>query len=136
MIMLHEIGYLSRGELVELLEALEEAKLHPKPIMKKSEHEDVHESIESFIVEKIGMGKGGMLQSARSRNDQVMTDLKMKVRNDINEVSVLLGDLVESLLKCADSNKETIMLALHSSTTCADWNIFPLPPFLHGVALS
>jgi argininosuccinate lyase len=109
-IMLHEIGCLSRGELVELLQALEEAKLHPKPIMKKSEYEDVHESIESFIVEKIGMGKGGMLQSARSRNDQVMTDLKMKVRNDINEVSVLLGDLVESLLKCADSNKETIML--------------------------
>ena len=109
-IMLHEIGYLSRGELVELLQSLEEAKLHPKPIMKKSEHEDVHESIESFIVEKVGMGKGGKLQTARSRNDQVMTDLKMKLRNDVNEVSVLLGDLVESLLKCADSNKETVML--------------------------
>jgi argininosuccinate lyase len=109
-IMLHEIGYLSRGELVELLLSLEEAKLHPKPIMKKSGHEDVHESIESFIVEKLGMGKGGKLQTARSRNDQVMTDLKMKLRNDINEVSVLLGDLVESLLKCADSNKETVML--------------------------
>ena len=72
--------------------------------------EDVHESIESFVVEKIGMGNGGMLQTARSRNDQVMTDLKMKVRNDINEISVLLGGLVESLLKSADSNKDTIML--------------------------
>jgi argininosuccinate lyase len=109
-IMLHEIGFLSRGDLVELLDALEEAKLHPKPIMKKSGLEDVHESVEFFVVEKIGMGKGGMLQTARSRNDQVMTDLKMKVRDDINEVSVLLGDLVESLLKSADSNKETVML--------------------------
>ena len=45
-----------------------------------------------------------------SRNDQVMTDLRMKVRNDINEVSVLLDDLVESLLTSADSNKETVML--------------------------
>lgn len=109
-IMLHEIGYLSRGELVELLQALEEAKLHPKSIMKNNEHEDVHESVEYFVVEKIGISKGGMLQTARSRNDQVMTDLRMKVRNDINEVSGLLGDLVESLLKSADSNKETVML--------------------------
>jgi argininosuccinate lyase len=109
-IMLHEIGYLSREELVEILQALEEAKNHPKSIMKKNEYEDVHESIESFVVEKIGMGNGGMLQTARSRNDQVMTDLKMKVRNDINEISVLLGGLVESLLKRADSNKDTIML--------------------------
>ena len=109
-IMLHEIGYLSREELVEILQALEEAKNHPKSIMKKNEYEDVHESIESFVVEKIGMGNGGMLQTARSRNDQVMTDLKMKVRNDINEISVLLGSLVESLLKSADSNKDTIML--------------------------
>jgi argininosuccinate lyase len=109
-IMLHEIGYLSREELVEILQALKEAKNHPKSIMKKNEHEDVHESIESFVVEKIGMEKGGMLQTARSRNDQVMTDLRMKVRNDINEISVLLGGLVESLLKSADSNKDTIML--------------------------
>jgi argininosuccinate lyase len=109
-IMLHEIGYLSRGELVELLQALEEAKHHPKLIMKRNEHEDVHESVESFVVEKIGMSKGGMLQTARSRNDQVMTDVKMKVRNDINEVSILLGNLVESLLKSADANKQTLML--------------------------
>ena len=37
-IMLHEIGYLSRGELVELLQALEQAKLHPKSIMKKTKN--------------------------------------------------------------------------------------------------
>jgi argininosuccinate lyase len=109
-IMLHEIGYLSREELVDLLQALELAKLHPKSIMKKNEHEDVHESVESFVVGKIGISKGGMLQTARSRNDQIMTDLRMKVRNDINQVSVLLGDLIESLLKIADSNKETVML--------------------------
>ena len=78
--------------------------------MKKNENEDVHESIESFVVERLGMNKGGMLQTARSRNDQVMTDLKMKVRDDINEVCVLLGDMIESLLKRADSNKDSIMV--------------------------
>jgi argininosuccinate lyase len=109
-IMLHEMGYLSRGELVELLKALEEAKHHPKSIMKRNEHEDVHESVESFVIEKIGMSKGGMLQTARSRNDQVMTDLKMKVRNDINEISILIGNLVETLLQRADANKKTLML--------------------------
>jgi argininosuccinate lyase len=109
-IMLHEMGYLSRTELIDLLQALEEARLHLEQITKNSEHEDVHEAIESFVVERIGIDKGGMLQTARSRNDQVMTDIKMKVRDDINEVSLLLGDLVESLLKRADSNKETVML--------------------------
>lgn len=110
MIMLHEIGNLSREELAAILKALEEAKLHPEPVMKKNENEDVHESIESFVVEKLGMDKGGMLQTARSRNDQVMTDLKMKVRDDINEVCVLLGDMIGSLLKRADSNKDSIMV--------------------------
>lgn len=111
-IMLHETGYLPRKELVELLNALEEARLHPERVfaVEKSEHEDIHESIESFVVKKIGMNKGGMLQTARSRNDQVMTDLKMKVRDEVNEISILLEDLVESLLTSADSNKNTVML--------------------------
>jgi argininosuccinate lyase len=111
-IMLHETGYLPRKELVELLNALEEARLHPERVfaVEKSEHEDIHESIESFVVKKIGMNKGGMLQTARSRNDQVMTDLNMKVRDEVNEISILLEDLVESLLTSADSNKNTVML--------------------------
>jgi argininosuccinate lyase len=109
-IMLHEIGYLSKGELVDILTALEEAKVHPEEIMKKSEFEDIHESIEAFVVEKIGMDKGGMLQTARSRNDQVMVDLKMKLRIDINDICILLADLIDSLLKRADSNKDTVML--------------------------
>lgn len=109
-IMLHEMGYLSRKELGELLRTLEEAKLHPKLIIEKGEHEDIHESVESFVVHKIGMNIGGKLQTARSRNDQVVTDLKMKVRDDINEISTLLEDLVESLLNGAEANKETVML--------------------------
>lgn len=111
-IMLHETGYLPRKESVELLRALEEAKFHPERVfaVKKSEHEDIHESVESFVVEKIGINKGGMLQTARSRNDQVMADLNMKVRDDVNEISILLEDLVESLLRRADCNKETVML--------------------------
>lgn len=111
-IMLHETGYLPRKELVELLNALEEARLHPERVfaVEKSEHEDIHESIESFVVKKIGMNKGGMLQTARSRNDQIMTDLNMKVRDEVNEISILLEDLVESLLTSADSNKNTVML--------------------------
>jgi argininosuccinate lyase len=109
-IMLHEVGYLSKQELVDILTTLEEAKGHPDEIMKASKFEDIHESLEAFVVEKIGLEKGGMLQTARSRNDQVMVDLKMEVRNEINNICVQLADLIDSLLVKADSNIDTVML--------------------------
>jgi argininosuccinate lyase len=109
-IMLHEIGYMPKGDLEDILLALEEAKEHRETIMKKREYEDVHESIEAFVIETIGMNKGGMLQTARSRNDQVMADLKMKVRDDINDINFLLANLIESMLRKADANTNTVMV--------------------------
>ena len=46
--------------------------------------EDIHELIESLVIKNAGMASGGKMHTARSRNDQVVLDIRMKIRDDIN----------------------------------------------------
>lgn len=107
-IMLYEQGLIKRLELKKILGALESAK---KADLKKlaSEYEDIHEALESFVVKKAGIDAGGKMHTARSRNDQVALDIRMKVRDDINDVSIKLVELVNTLLLQAPRNKDSIM---------------------------
>lgn len=107
-IMLYEQGLIKRLELKKILGALESAK---KADLKKlaSEYEDIHEALESLVVKKAGIDAGGKMHTARSRNDQVALDIRMKVRDDINDVSIKLVELVNTLLLQASRNKDSIM---------------------------
>ena len=107
-IMLYEQGLIKRLELKKILGALESAK---KADLKKlaSEYEDIHEALESFVVKKAGIDAGGKMHTARSRNDQVALDIRMKIRDDINDVSIKLVELVNTLLLQASRNKDSIM---------------------------
>ena len=57
--------------------------------------EDVHSAIERGLVSKIG-AVGGSMRAGRSRNDLVVTDLKLYLNDHILEVAQLLGDLIEA----------------------------------------
>lgn len=107
-IMLYEQGLIKRMELKKIVGALESAK---KADLKKlaSEYEDIHEALESFVVKKAGIDAGGKMHTARSRNDQVALDIRMKIRDDINDVSIKLVELVNALLLQASRNKDSIM---------------------------
>lgn len=107
-IMLHEKGHISLAELKKILRALEEAKKNPG-IIDTTGAEDIHEALEAFVIKSAGMDAGGKMHTARSRNDQVVLDVRMKVRDDINEVCSLLINLVGALLKKAGNNKDAIM---------------------------
>ena len=48
------------------------------------EPEDIHELIESLVIKKTGIENGGKMHTARSRNDQVALDIRLKIRDDIN----------------------------------------------------
>ena len=74
----------------------------------KIELEDIHMNIESRLIELIG-DTGKKLHTARSRNDQVVTDFKMWIRNDLNLILDLLKQLQEKLLIQAHDNYETLM---------------------------
>ncbi len=70
--------------------------------------EDVHMFIEAALTEKIG-DEGKMLHTARSRNDQVALDLRIYVKEEIEELSQLLKEMIESLTDKAEEYKKTVM---------------------------
>ena len=71
--------------------------------------EDIHELIESLVIKKAGMQSGGKMHTARSRNDQVVLDIRMKVRDDINIICNCILDTVETLISVAKNHQKTIM---------------------------
>ncbi len=107
-IMLHETGSISAGELKKILSALEMAKKNPEKIETEG-YEDIHEALEAFVIKSAGMDAGGKMHTARSRNDQVVLDIRMKIRDDINAICAALADLVASLVERAKESKDTPM---------------------------
>lgn len=107
-IMLYEIGFLTLLELKKILQGLEEVKKNPK-LISNNGYEDIHESLEAFIIKRAGSNAGGKMHTARSRNDQIILDIRMKIREYINDICAAIIDLINSLLAIAHNNKETIM---------------------------
>ena len=108
-IMLHEIGHITSNELKKILSALEEAKQNPVSI-RTQEFEDIHEALEAFVIQRSGADAGGKMHTARSRNDQVVLDIRMKIRDDINEICAALASLVYGLIERAKESKQVPML--------------------------
>ena len=71
-------------------------------------HEDIHMSIEKRLFEMIG-DDASFIHTARSRNDQVITDFKIWLRNSTNEIINLLNSSIKIIVKNAEKNIETIM---------------------------
>ncbi len=72
------------------------------------ELEDVHMNIESSLTEKIGIA-GKRLHTGRSRNDQVATDIRLWLRNQLDLIDVELQRLQNGLLEVAEKEHDTIM---------------------------
>jgi argininosuccinate lyase len=108
--MLQRIGVLSEAECQVLQEALrgildlEESK---KFTIKPSD-EDVHTSIENYLVAAAGAA-GKKIHMARSRNDQVLVDLRLYGKEQMHKVSVKLCALCSALLEFAEANVDVPM---------------------------
>lgn len=70
--------------------------------------EDVHMNIEAILIELIG-DTGKKLHTARSRNDQVATDLRLYLRGVIDELHKALARLQESIVALAEQQIETVL---------------------------
>ena len=105
-IMLYERGIITKKDARKILRALKEIGSEP---MQGSKAEDIHEQIESAVIAKAGMGSGGKLQTARSRNDQVATDIRMKLRDDIAVVRMRVLEIVRVLLDISKKHAKTPM---------------------------
>ena len=74
----------------------------------KEQFEDIHQNIEKRLFEIIGQS-AGYLHTARSRNDQVVTDFKIWVKNASLDINKVLNLLIKSILKKAEKNISTVM---------------------------
>jgi argininosuccinate lyase len=72
------------------------------------EHEDIHMNIEARLAELIGPA-AGRLHTARSRNDQVATDLRLWLRGTIDRIDAAMRDLQQALIERAEAEAATVM---------------------------
>ena len=70
--------------------------------------EDIHMNIETILTERIG-DAGKKLHTGRSRNDQVALDLRMYLRDEVDEISEMLASAMKTVLDIAEENADTIM---------------------------
>lgn len=72
------------------------------------ELEDVHMNIEAVLVERIGE-TGKKLHTGRSRNDQIATDMRLYLRDEVDAMLLQLGQLMSVLLDVAEQEADTVM---------------------------
>ena len=108
--MLQSVGLLTKKEADELFVALQE-------ILKIAENgefiiedgvEDVHSQVELMLTRKLGeIGK--KIHSGRSRNDQVLVDLKLFMREEMQQISQLVFQLFQRLQSLSEKHKDILM---------------------------
>ena len=88
--------------LIEVLHQKGKFKLDPL-------QEDVHTNIESFLIDRFGIEYGGKIHTGRSRNDQIVLDMRLYLRDQVLEFAEGLVYLMEALLQRAEEQRLTIM---------------------------
>jgi argininosuccinate lyase len=109
LVMLYEKGLLEVKPLKKILNELELLLQNPGKIDRLG-FEDIHEAIETHLVKKLGIEIGGRIQTGRSRNDQVILDVRMKARDELNNICSKIISLIDSILQKAEQNLGSIML--------------------------
>ncbi len=71
--------------------------------------EDVHSNIESYLIERLGMEVGGKVHTGRSRNDQIVLDMRLYLRDQVLDFIEGLLSLMASLLQRAEEHRSTLM---------------------------
>lgn len=71
--------------------------------------EDVHSNIESWLIEKHGIESCGKIHTARSRNDQIATDMRLYLRQKALEFADRQIELIETLLELTKQHKDSIL---------------------------
>ena len=111
--MLKKQGIITSKDSSLIISGLKKIKLQiqNKKFEFSKKYEDIHMNIEVALKKIIG-DVAGKLHTARSRNDQVGTDLKLWIKDAIKEICSELTDLQKIIIKKADSNINTIMPGL------------------------
>ena len=94
-----------RDKIIEGLKSIE-ADIDAGKLKFDDGSEDIHSFVEAHLIERIG-DTGKKLHTGRSRNDQVALDMKLYVRDEIDELKDLLYELLSEVLNIMEDNKST-----------------------------
>ena len=108
--MLAKQGILTEEERDQILGGLDSilADVESGKLEITSEYEDIHSFVEANLIDRIG-DPGKKLHTGRSRNDQVALDMKLYVRDEIEEIDAELKKLLEALQVIMENNVHTYM---------------------------
>jgi argininosuccinate lyase len=108
--MLHKAGILSADDLAAIERGMSEIRteIEAGRFEWSLDLEDVHMNIERALTERIG-DAGKRLHTGRSRNDQVATDVRLYLRDAIDQILALLGQSRSALLDLAERHADTVM---------------------------
>ncbi|WP_091856945.1 argininosuccinate lyase [Bosea robiniae] len=108
--MLAETGILTKEDVATITAGLKkvEGEIESGAFTFSRALEDVHMNIESNLKDKIGLA-AGRLHTARSRNDQVATDMRLWVRDTLDEIDGQMADLQLALAEKADTYAGAVM---------------------------
>ena len=101
------ISFKVKNKIIYGLKKIEK-EISKKKFEFNKKYEDIHMNIEKRLFQIIGED-AGYIHTARSRNDQVITDLKIWLRTSTKEIDSIINKLIKSILKIAEKNIETIM---------------------------
>jgi len=108
--MLHKQKIISlkvKKKIIKGLKKIEKQILQKRFIFNKK-YEDIHMNIEKKLFQLIG-NDAGFIHTARSRNDQVITDFKLWIKSSTSKLDKNLTKLIKTILKMANNNIQTIM---------------------------
>lgn len=108
--MLAKVGILTEQERDDIIKGLTQiqAEIEAGQFEWRIDLEDVHMNIEHRLTERIGI-TGKKLHTGRSRNDQVATDIRLYLRDEIDAILALLARLQHGILDLASQHTDTIM---------------------------
>lgn len=112
--MLGKTGIIAKKEAERIINGLREIQkeIEAGKFPFREEYEDIHLNIEKRLIEMIG-DTGGKLHTGRSRNDQIVLDIRLFLRHEIDEIINLIKTLSQVLIEIAEKSKD-VMLPLYT----------------------
>lgn len=108
--MLAEVGLISKEESIDMLAVLDQilVDIENNQFVIDQSAEDIHSQIESILIEKLG-DVGKKIHTARSRNDQVLLDIKLYLLEEIREIGELTDVFFQHLITLAHQHKNVLL---------------------------
>lgn len=108
--MLGDCGIITKEDSLQIIDGLKEilADIDSGKLELDPNAEDIHMFIEAELTKRLG-DVGKRLHTSRSRNDQVAVDIRLYLRDEIQEIHALVKKLAVTLVEMAEQHTETIM---------------------------